>query len=132
MIRSLGIDAIEPDRFEQWTHYKTQQLQRIFSTSEIAYCFATPGKHAERLAVRFAAKEAFYKAFCSLISDVTLSFVTICRLVQVKHRGTTPTLQIDWPILCYKANISFKRPPHALLSLTHTKTQAIAVVALTN
>lgn len=54
-----GIDIIEIDRIEQaLDRWGARFLHRIYTDGEIAYC----GGRAERLAGRFAAKEAASKA----------------------------------------------------------------------
>ena len=56
----VGTDLIEVSRMEAFAQ-KPGALARIFSSQEIAYCLARKNKY-EHLAVRFAAKEAVFKA----------------------------------------------------------------------
>ena len=56
----LGTDIIEVKRMEQFAQ-KPGALERIFTPQEIAYCQARKNVY-QHLAVRFAAKEAVYKA----------------------------------------------------------------------
>lgn len=59
-IVGLGTDVVEVDRIAAFAR-KEGSLERVFSAREIAYCRARKNCF-EHLAVRFAAKEAVYKA----------------------------------------------------------------------
>ncbi len=59
-IVGLGTDLIEVERIKAFAE-KPGALERIFSEEEIAYCLARKNRY-QHLAVRFAAKEAVYKA----------------------------------------------------------------------
>ena len=59
-IIGLGTDIVEVKRMEQFAQ-KPGALERIFTPQEIAYCQARKNRY-QHLAVRFAAKEAVYKA----------------------------------------------------------------------
>ena len=59
-IIGLGTDLVEVKRIEAFAQ-KPGALERVFSPEEIAYCLARKNKY-QHLAVRFAAKEAVYKA----------------------------------------------------------------------
>jgi holo-[acyl-carrier protein] synthase len=62
MIVGTGVDIAEPARLEQAVaRYGQRFLDRIFTPKEIAYCERKRNKW-ERYAVRFAAKEAAFKA----------------------------------------------------------------------
>ena len=56
----LGTDIVEVKRIERFAQ-KPGALERIFTPQEIAYCCARKNMY-QHLAVRFAAKEAVYKA----------------------------------------------------------------------
>lgn len=74
----IGVDIEEICRFEKYAKSKDEHfLRRILTESEIEYCFKnkTPASH---IAARFCAKEAIYKAFCSVgISNLTFKDVEI-------------------------------------------------------
>lgn len=57
----IGIDIIEVDRIKKIIEKNTNFLKRMFTDKEIKYCIAKKNKY-ERFAVRFAAKEAVWKA----------------------------------------------------------------------
>src|SRR5579872_519288 len=126
MIVGLGIDAVEISRFERWKSYSLHQLKRVFSAQEIAYCLAQPNKSAERLAARFAAREAFYKALSAAAPDFAMPFLTVCAKIAVMN--TPPALAVDWDYLSRAGVTLPELKTH--LSLTHTGSTAIAVVIL--
>ncbi len=62
----VGIDIEDIARFEKYSKDRENSfLKKVYTPTEIEYCFKSksPAKH---LAARFCAKEAVYKAFCSL------------------------------------------------------------------
>ncbi len=59
-----GLDVVEISRIgESLDRFGSRFVQRLFSEDEISYAQAGQGQTAERLAARFAAKEAAIKAF---------------------------------------------------------------------
>jgi len=63
MIIGIGIDLVDVRRFESIIfRWRDRFLKRVFTDKEIKYC--NTKKHpAQRFAARFAAKQAFIKAF---------------------------------------------------------------------
>lgn len=62
----VGVDIEDIKRFEKYSEDKNNTfLKKVYTPNEIEYCFKSK-KPAKHLAVRFCAKEAIYKAFCSL------------------------------------------------------------------
>jgi len=60
----VGIDLVRISRVaESLRQFGDQFMRRLFTDDEIAYATAAPALTAERLAGRFAAKEAARKAF---------------------------------------------------------------------
>ncbi len=60
---TVGIDLVRVSRVaESLANFGERFLRRVFTDAEIAYANATPDLAAERLAARFAAKEAAFKA----------------------------------------------------------------------
>ena len=114
----IGIDLVEIERFQKW-HLKTHtQLSKIFSEQEISYCLQNSHKSAERFAVRFAVKEATYKALCSLLV-VNKPFLTVCTALEYHNYHIT----VKWEKLEIRAQpIS--------VSVSHTHTTAVAVVII--
>ena len=97
-------------------------LKRVFTAEEVRYCVGKPNA-AERLAARFAAKEAGMKAIgTGLRHGVTWQDVEVVRLP-----GQRPNLKFSGRAREFAARLGCKR---AHLSLSHTKEQAIAFVIL--
>lgn len=126
MIVGIGIDTVDIRRFSQWHTYDEDRLKKILSPEEIAYCKANLNLSAQRFAARFAAREAFFKAWVSAFPDHYIPFLTLCRAITLT-RGPhhEPKITVNWPLLGFKQ-------PHAtaLVSLTHTSTIATASIFL--
>jgi holo-[acyl-carrier protein] synthase len=132
MILGIGVDIIDIHRFAEW-HIKPQtELLRVFSQEEITYCLHENKQcSAERFAVRFAAKEAFFKAyhamFSSLGQEPTQSLLTIQKHVSVSRLlNGAPMLNVNWKALLPE-DIA---PPSVHVSLSHAQSQAVAMVIL--
>lgn len=104
----LGIDIVETRRIARLARLNARFLRRVFSDEEIAYCRGKKGKW-QHFAVRFAAKEAVWKALGS--SGLALRDISIRRdglgRPQVVLRG--------------------KLEPRVQVSLTHSEEYAAAV-----
>jgi phosphopantetheine--protein transferase-like protein len=135
MILGIGTDLVDPSRFVPWAHFTHQRLLRVFSAQEIAD--ATVGGHLrpEKLAVRFAAKEAFYKALSASLVLLgkqarPVSLLAVCQHVHVVS-GTfgVPILVVNWGYL----NTLFvcTLPSMAVhCSLSHERAMAVAFVVI--
>ena len=123
MIVGTGVDISEVDRIAAAVkRFGDRFLQRVFTPAEIRYCMAKPNA-AERLAARFAAKEAGMKAIgTGLHYGVTWQDVEGLRMP-----GQRPILQFHGKEAEFAARLGCKRTH---LSLSHTKEQAIAYVIL--
>ena len=123
MIVGTGVDISEVDRIAAAVkRFGDRFLQRVFTPAEIRYCLGKPNA-AERLAARFAAKEAGMKAIgTGLRHGVTWQDVEVVRLP-----GQRPMLQFHGKAAEFAARLGCKRTH---LSLSHTKDQAIAYVIL--
>jgi holo-[acyl-carrier protein] synthase len=63
MSSAVGIDLVLVSRVEaSLARFGERFLRRVFTEGEIAYATSAPARTAERLAARFAAKEAAIKA----------------------------------------------------------------------
>lgn len=126
MIIGIGIDSIEIERFALWHTYSHKQLARIFSPEEIEYCCAIQHKSAERFAVRFAAREAFFKALAHG-NHQSMPFLAVCKKMRViRNAKGAPVLLVDWHAFFTLLDTS----PDIFLSLTHTQSVATAMVVL--
>src|SRR6266481_966150 len=72
----IGVDIVEIDRITKQMH-NLRFLERVYSPQEVAYCRARKNS-AQHFAVRFAAKEAVWKA----VGEPKLSH----RDIQVRNR----------------------------------------------
>ena len=68
MIFGTGTDIIEIERIEQQISRDGGFKEKIFTKREIAYCESMKNK-SQHYAVRFAAKEAFFKAMGTGMRD---------------------------------------------------------------
>jgi holo-[acyl-carrier protein] synthase len=123
MIVGTGVDIAEVKRIQAAvTRFGERFLRRVFTSAELLYCMAKPNA-AERLAARFAAKEAGMKAIgTGLRHGITWHDVEVLRLP-----GQRPVLQFHGKAAEFAARLGCKRTH---LSLSHTKEQAIAHVIL--
>lgn len=123
MIVGTGVDITEVDRIETAVkRFGDRFLKRVFTPEEVRYCMGKPNA-AERLAARFAAKEAGMKAIgTGLRHGVTWQDVEVLRLP-----GQRPVLKFSGKAAEFAAQLGCKRTH---LSLSHTADQAIAHVIL--
>jgi holo-[acyl-carrier protein] synthase len=128
MILGIGTDIVSIKRFKKWEKFSHDQLRKIFSAEELKLDFV-------RLAARFAAKEAFFKALSAALIKLNLtknefSFLFFCKNVEVKN-GTwdVPFFVINWQAI--EEKIGAKLPKISVeLSLSHEKDFAIAFVLM--
>jgi holo-[acyl-carrier protein] synthase len=110
-IWGIGIDIIEVERIKELIAKNEGFLQRVFTDDELKYCIGKKNQY-ERLAVRFAAKEAGWKA--ARIKGLALKDIKI-----VKSAGGRPT------ITC---NDKRAKDLHFYVSLSHTARYGCAMV----
>ena len=66
----IGTDIVEVDRVkENIIKYENHFLDKIYTKNEIDYCESKNTQKFQSYAVRFAAKEAIYKALSDYIKD---------------------------------------------------------------
>ncbi len=123
MIVGTGVDIAEVPRIQAaLERFGDRFLARVFTPDEVRYCIGKPNT-AERLAARFAAKEAGMKAIgTGLRHGVTWHDVEVLRAP-----GQRPVLKFSGKAAEFASRMGCKR---AHLSLSHTKEQAIAHVIL--
>jgi phosphopantetheine--protein transferase-like protein len=124
-MRSIGIDTVDIHRFIHWHLYTIERLRKVYTEREIMYCAAPINNNikAQRFAVRYAAKEACYKALCAanLLSCSFISFARTCELTHTPYRVPRIILHQDIPNT---------QTIQILCSLTHTNISATALVLL--
>lgn len=133
MIMGIGADIVDVQRFERLLDNHDTSLHRIFTKQEILAC-SGPDR-ALRLAARFAAKEAFYKALSVTLVDLgvtqnTFTFLFLCPLIFVSSGPfDIPILRVDWKNL--EEKLAYTLPSLKVhLSLSHEKTHALAFVII--
>lgn len=124
MILGIGIDSIEIDRFALWHTYSRKKLSRIFSATEVDDCLSNQPKSAERFAVRFAAREALYKALCYAFPDKKVPFLTLCSSVVITKKDGLPHLIIHDSLGIDTRSLIIH------FSLSHSRTVATAFVVI--
>ncbi|MFZ0995848.1 MAG: NAD(P)H-hydrate dehydratase [Candidatus Dormiibacterota bacterium] len=108
---SIGVDVSSVDRVRRLTERRPEFLTKYFSSEEVEYCRDRP----ERLAARWAAKEAVRKAFGGLGWRIPL----YSRIAVSRQRGGAPLILVEGA------------PVEGLsISLTHDAGLGVAVVAL--
>jgi holo-[acyl-carrier protein] synthase len=123
MIVGTGVDITEVARIKAaLERFGPRFLSRVFTPEEARYSMGKANA-AERLAARFAAKEAGMKAIgTGLRHGVTWQDVEVLRMP-----GQRPVLKFNGKAAEFAARLGCKRTH---LSLSHTADQAIAHVIL--
>ena len=122
MIKGVGVDMVEIERVRRLIESDRGFAERVFTPREIAYC---EGKfsRAQHYAARFTAKEAFFKALGTGFRD-GMSW----KDVEVENdRLGKPQLRLAAVALRQFRRRRLKR---ALLSLSHTRGMAVALVVI--
>lgn len=129
MVLGIGIDSVQVKRFNDWATIPLAQLKKVFSEEEINYCLKVPRMSAQRFAVRFAVREAFFKAL-SATNQSSQPFLKVCKAVQLVHaENHVPLLKVDWS----KLDIEKKESDKSFVvhcTLTHTSDTATAFVII--
>lgn len=124
MILGIGVDTVDVERFIPWCSYSPKKLSRIFSLEEIDYSLQQPHKSAERFAVRFAAREALFKALSYAQPGYSFPFLTLCSRISITKVAGRPYLTVVGDIGIDLTGLTFH------LSLSHTRTYATALVVI--
>ena len=131
MILGVGIDAVTINRFAHWHLQSRRSLRRLLSDAEIDYCLSVPALSAERFAVRYAAREGFFKALQAMQSfqdnGCTVPFLRVIRSLEIVRRvNGAPRCVVDWDRLGVLSELQ----PRVHISLTHTEAEAQALVII--
>ncbi|MDA0349751.1 MAG: holo-ACP synthase [Verrucomicrobia bacterium] len=125
MLLNIGVDVIEVERVQKvYERQKERFLKRVFTQEEQDYCFSksNPFPH---LAARFAAKEAVSKSFSTGIGK--LFSWTSCSIYHGPRMQ--PLVRLDDQ---GKALLKSLGATDVRITLSHTKTTAVAFAALVN
>jgi holo-[acyl-carrier protein] synthase len=113
----VGIDLVRISRIaDSVSRFGDRFLRRIFTPDEVAYARAAPALTAERLAARFAAKEAARKAL-QLTDGIDWRLIEVCR----RPSG-------DCDLVLHDVAAQRTRGTSAALSMSHEGDYATAVV----
>lgn len=112
-----GIDIIEVDRIQEAIERQGDKfLERIYTPKEIEYCNNTGKMQYQHYAVRFAAKEAIYKAIATKLPEETGDIWTKIE-IQNNEKGK-PIANLDM--------LNLQNVESMDLSLSHLKEYAVA------
>jgi len=124
MITGLGVDIIEVHRIDSaLRRWGDRFLKKVFTQRELDYALARK-RPAQHLAARFAAKEAFVKAFSG---DIT-SNINWKSIEVVNDAIGQPGIYLSEEIRKLK---EAKQVAEILLSVSHTQEHAVACCFLT-
>jgi len=128
---AIGCDIVAVKRIRKFERFSRDKLTKIFSEEELDYCKADWAS----LAARFAAKEAFFKAFSSLLVKLKItshefSLLFLCKHVSVdKTTWDVPSLKVNWEAI--EKKIQQKLPVLEVeLSIAHENDFAVAYVVM--
>jgi holo-[acyl-carrier protein] synthase len=126
MVAGIGIDIIETERIQKELSVSEDSFcNSVFTESEIAYCRKGSNKNvqAQRFAARFASKEAFFKAIgTGLRNGLQWKDIEI-----VNDEYGKPRLEFKNKSL---ELVKKKKLSNILLTISHSKSHAVAVVIL--
>lgn len=123
----VGIDIIEVNRIKESIDSLGEKfINRIFTPQEIAYCESKKKMRYEHYAVRFAAKEATFKAISSLFPDkYMLSWKNV---ETINNKEGKP--QIEFVSFSAEMEKYLKNVESMDISLSHLKEYAVANVTV--
>lgn len=133
-ILGIGVDIVKSERFLRWRDYSYEQLRRVFSKQELEDCAKNSSYNFMRLAARFAAKEAFFKALSASLVKLEMtkkefSLLFICPLVEVgKAKWDVPVLKVNW--LAIEEVVGVLPEMSVDLSISHEKEFVVAQVVI--
>ena len=114
----VGVDIVEIHRIAKQSH-NARFLKRVFTAQEVAYCRARKNS-AQHFAVRFAAKEAVWKAVSGAIAGRHGGLPLLHRDIQVRN------LPNGKPEVVFPKRFS-KLARRVSISLSHGSEYAVAM-----
>lgn len=119
---TTGVDIVEVNRIKLLINeHKDLFLQKLFTKSEIEYCKDAKAHMYESFAVRFAAKEAVFKAL-----NVEINNNIDWKHIEILNEETgRPIVNLKDKLAEYNKDIE-----NIDISLSHEKEMAIASVAI--
>lgn len=126
MIIKTGIDIIEVKRIKESINlYGEKFLNRIYTKNEILYCENKNVKKYESYAVRFAAKEAVFKALSEMLNnnyDINWNEIEI-----INDENGRPKVQLSESLI---ERLNTQSKINIEISLSHIEETAVASVIL--
>jgi len=122
----VGVDLVDIVRFKRWQEKGIARLQRVISYEELRYCFAEPSKTAERLAVRYALREAAYKAFAPLGKHEVIPLLAVFKAITTRVSGRGIEMIVVWDTLAQWYD--YEKICAISVSVSHTASMAMATV----
>lgn len=123
----LGTDICEIERIEKiYQKYGEKFLKRTYTSLEASYCIAKPLKTNERLAVRFAVKEAVSKALGVGLNKLGWAYGIDFRDVELM-REANGAVSLKLTGIAKKL-ADEKGIKNWTVSVAHSKTDAVATV----
>lgn len=122
MLKGVGTDLVDVERIAQKLIKANGFKELVFSEREITYCELKTNKF-EHYAARFAAKEAFFKALGTGWADHT----SFNEVEVINDLSGKPDLILTGQT---QKTLSGQRIAKILVSLSHTKSMASAVVII--
>ncbi len=123
MVIGIGTDIVSVKRIEEALEkWGNRFKERIFTENEIRYCESRryPATH---FAVRFSAKEAFYKA----LGNYQKSGIRWREIEVIQGPNGRPTIQLHGLM---KSSLEGVRNPRILLTMTHDNGIASSLVVM--
>lgn len=139
MVTGIGVDIVAVERCLPWVARGVEAAHAVLNHDELIDCFGVGGSDmviAQRLAARFAAKEAFYKALTAsletlgIVPLVAFSFLFTSQYVTMySTKLGNPVLRVAWD--AFQRKIGQPLPSfNVQLSFSHEKYYAVAFVTL--
>jgi len=119
----IGVDIVEIDRIAKQTR-NPHFLKRVYTPGEVAYCRARKNS-AQHFAVRFAAKEAVWKAIAAAI--VRRSSGGTARGARLTHRDIQVRNRANGKPEIFLAKPFQKLARRVSISLSHGREYAVAM-----
>ncbi len=117
MLIRTGVDIIEVDRIQEAIENQGKAfLHKVYTQREIDYCSNTGKMMYQHYAVRFAAKEAIYKAISEVISSNESDILNKIEITNTEKGKPIANLEV----------LHIQNIESMDLSLSHIKNYAIA------
>ena len=139
MILGIGVDITQISRFISWPEHGTQRLHHVFSEQELEAIKAFDHQQkVQFFASRFAAKEAFFKAFSSALVRLKIheqtphgfDFLFACKHIIIQP-GTFDIPQVIVDIAAFENKLGIKITEFQTdLTISHEKDYSVAVVTI--